>query len=145
MPASTLPERHSREEPDLLPARSASAAIAAGLLLALAMAVVSGVALAVTVLGSDPTPDKERLFTIMALLLVTSLSAAAILVAGGRGDSPLADVLRAFRRGALVGLACAGSILLQLNAAFTPANLAFLFLVLLIVEMIFLARRQDTA
>lgn len=133
----------SAMEPDLPQGRSSATAVS--IVLAGGMALFAGITLAITVLTSDPTPDKERLFVLLSLMLATALTAAALLITGRRAGSGLASAMRAFRRGALVGLACAGTIVLQLNASLTPANMAFLFLVLLIVEMIFLARRQDVA
>ena len=117
--------------------------IALPVLLALILALAAGAALAVLVLRTDPDQSTEQLFVCLLVATVTGVGAAGNLLFGARHASPLADTLRAFRRGALAGLALAGAAVLQLIGAFSPANLAFLLLVLLIIEMIFLARRQD--
>lgn len=109
---------------------------------AFVIAVIASAGAALLVLTADPDPRQERIFVALVLLAgagVGSIFATAFSV---RTDRPLTDSLRALRRGILFGLACAGVVVLQLNAAVTPTNLAFLLLVLLIVEMIFLARRQ---
>ncbi len=97
------------------------------------------------VLLTDPGTQQEELFIGLLLVLAAGLSSCALLAVTPRTGSPLADTLRAIRRGLLFGLAWAGAAILQLNGALTPPNLGFLLLVLLIVETIFLARRQHPA
>jgi len=109
---------------------------------ALVIGLLAAACLATLVLTTDPSPENEQRFVGLVLMLGACLGSAFALTFGRRTDHSLADTFRALRRGALLGLACAGAAVLQLNAAFTPPNLAFLLLVLLIVEMIFLARRQ---
>jgi hypothetical protein len=117
-------------------------AIGIGLILALAMAGTAAAMLAILVIATEPTPQQIKVFIGLSCAIATGLSAAGLLVVGARTDAPLRDVLRAYRRGLLVGLACAGVIVLQLNQALSAANIAFVCLILLIFEMIFLARRQ---
>jgi drug/metabolite transporter (DMT)-like permease len=124
------------------PSRSA---LAAALFFTLVLAIVAAAALTVLLLTRDPAAEEEQLFAGLTLCLGSALAMAGVLAFGRRTGSAVFDVLRAFRRGLLVGLACAGSAALQFNGAFSPANLAFLLLVLLIVEMIFLARRQNAS
>ena len=88
------------------------------------------------------TPTGRMTSLALVLLAAAGLGSIFALALGAHTGSALADSLRALRRGVLFGLACAGTVVLQLNAALSPTNLAFLLLVLLIVEMIFLARRQ---
>ena len=126
------------------PGRRASK-IGPSVVLALILALAASGALAVLVLRTDPNQSTEQLFICLLAAAVTGVGAAGNLLLGAHGASPLADALRAFRRGTLAGLAAAGAVVLQLNGAFSPANLTFLLLVLLIIEMIFLARRQDPA
>src|SRR5581483_724929 len=104
-----------------------------------------GLALTGLVLLRDPGPEEQRLFVVLAMICGMALSTAGQLALLGAVEAPIGTVLRAFRRAVLIGLACAGAIVLQLNSAFTLPNLAFMLLVLLIVEMIFLARRQDAS
>jgi drug/metabolite transporter (DMT)-like permease len=106
---------------------------------------IAAIAIAVLVLTTDPGTQQEELFVGLLLVLASGLASSAFLAFGRRTDSPLADTLRALRRGLLFGLAWAGVAVLQINAALTPTNVGFLLLVLLIVEMIFLARRQHPA
>ncbi|MFI5267406.1 MAG: hypothetical protein ACHQ7M_08525, partial [Chloroflexota bacterium] len=103
------------------------------------------VALGALVFTTDPGQREEELFLGLVLIVAAGLSSTAILLFGRRTEFPLADTLRAFRRGLLFGLACSGALVLQLNAALSLPNLGFLVLVLLIVEMVFLARRQHPA
>jgi hypothetical protein len=128
-----------------LPLQADRTAAGVGLLLALAVAGTAAAMLAVLVLATDPTPQQVKVFVVLSCAIASGLGAAALLVFGGRTDNPVRDTLRAYRRGLLVGLACAGVIVLQLNQALSPANVAFVLLILLIFEMIFLARRQDSA
>jgi len=123
-------------------ARALTAGVASTTLL---IAGLAAVALGALVFTTDPGQREQELFAGLLLLFSGSLSTTAILLFGRRTESALADTLRAFRRGLLFGLACAGAAALQLNAALSPPNLGFLLLVLLIVEMIFLARRQHPA
>ncbi|GEM_PF-3232593 len=109
------------------------------------LAAASGLALTGLVLLRDPGPEEQRLFVVLAMICGMALSTAGQLALLGAVEAPIGTVLRAFRRAVLIGLACAGAIVLQLNSAFTLPNLAFMLLVLLIVEMIFLARRQDAS
>jgi hypothetical protein len=99
--------------------------------------------MAVLVLFTDPDAREEQLFISLLLIAATGLGWAAMLVFGRRTGAALNDTLRALRRGILFGLACSGAAILQVNAALNPPNLTFLLLVLLIVEMIFVARRQN--
>jgi hypothetical protein len=124
------------------PSRSLTAAAAS---LALLTSGLAAVALGALVFTTDPDPREEELLAGLVVVIAAGLGATAILLFGRRSDSPLADTLRAFRRGLLLGLACSGAIVLQLNAALSAPNLGFLLLVLLIVEMVFLARRQHPA
>jgi len=117
--------------------------LAGAIFCSLVVATVASATLTVLVLTRDPDVPGERAFVGLALAAAAGLASAIVLAFGRRTGSPIFDMLRGFRRGALFGLACAGVVVLQLNAAFNPANLAFLLLVLLIVEMIFLARRQN--
>lgn len=109
---------------------------------AFVVAVVALAGAALLVLTTDPDPRQERIFIALVLLSAAGLGSIFATAFGIRTGRPLADALRALRRGVLFGLACAGVVVLQLNVALSPTNLAFLLLVLLIVEMIFLARRQ---
>lgn len=128
--------------PSSAAARSLTSGVAS---LSLLVAGLAAVALGALVFATDPAPRQQELFVALVLVLAAGLSTTAILLLGRRGDSPVADALRALRRGILFGLACSGAVVLQLNAALSPPNLGFLLLLLLIVEMIFLARRQNPA
>ncbi len=122
------------------PRRAGSAAAVALIASALAAAgLISLVTLA------DPGTREQELFVGLLLVLGAGIACSALLLLSPRSDSPLADMLRALRRGVLFGLACSGAVVLQLNGAFTAPNLAFLLLMLLIFEMVFLARRQNPA
>lgn len=122
--------------------RSFTAATAS---LALLISGLAAVALGALVFTTDPGQREEELFVALLLVVAAGLGSTAILLFGRRTESPLADTLRALRRGVLFGLACSGALALQLNAALSLPNLGFLLLVLLIVEMVFLARRQYPA
>ncbi|MDE3077673.1 MAG: hypothetical protein KGJ86_19820 [Chloroflexota bacterium] len=104
--------------------------------------VAAALGIAVLVLTTDPTPRQEQLFTILVFVGVAALGTILALVLSSRGQSPGVDAARGVRRGILIGLASAGAVFLQLNDAFRITNVAFIALVLLIVEMVFLARRQ---
>ncbi len=107
---------------------------------------LSGLALAgltALVLLTDPGLREQELF-VGILLVATGGLAAGVLLAFGKATT-LGATLRALRRGLLFGLGCAGAVVLQLNGALNLPNLAFLALVLLIAEMVFLARRQNPA
>ncbi|MBV8087668.1 MAG: hypothetical protein JO247_22910 [Chloroflexi bacterium] len=137
----SVDEYDEPEPPDERPARRS--VHAAAVFFSLVTSIVSGAVLAALVLTRDPGKQAEQLFAVLALCSAAGLGSAAVLAFGRRTASPVMDLLRALRRGALVGLACAGAVALQFSGAFTPANLAFLLLVLLIAEMIFVARRQN--
>jgi hypothetical protein len=109
---------------------------------ALVIALLAAAGAAVLVLTTEPGPREERIFVALVLISSAGLGSIFARAFGAHTDRPLADSLRALRRGVLLGLAFAGAIVLQLNAALSPTNVAFLLLVLLIVEMVFLARRQ---
>jgi drug/metabolite transporter (DMT)-like permease len=113
--------------------------------MALLGAAIAGLAMAALVLATDPDTHREELFIGLLLIAATGLGWATTLIFGRRTGSPLADTLRALRRGLLFGLACCGAAVLQINNAFNAPNLVFLLLVLLIVEMIFVASRQHPA
>lgn len=130
------PEDHVDEESSH-PTRSFGTGI-----FACGLGLVAAAGAAALVLTTDPDPRQERIFVALVLLSAAGFGSVLFRVFDGRTDRPLADSLRALRRGLLLGLACAGAIVLQLNAALSTTNVAFLLLVLLIVEMIFLARRQ---
>lgn len=137
----------ARSEADAIPdtsrtTRSVTSGVASLSLLAAGLAAV---ALGALVFATDPEPREERLFVLLLLVLAAGLSTSAMLLLGRRTDSAVADTLRACRRGLLFGLACSGAVVLQLNAALSAPNVGFLLLLLLIVEMIFLARRQNPA
>ncbi|HLY67076.1 MAG TPA: hypothetical protein VKU60_16190, partial [Chloroflexota bacterium] len=83
--------------------RAASAA-----LFAVVSALGSGMALALLVMTTDPDPRQERVFVTLLLVLAGSLGTLATLAFAPSTDRPLAGALRASRRGALIGLACAG-------------------------------------
>jgi drug/metabolite transporter (DMT)-like permease len=120
-------------------ARSLPATVA---LCGVCIAALAGLGMALLVLFTNPDTRVEELFIGFLLALATGLGTAAFLAFSRRTASPLADSFRAFRRGLLFGLAWSGAAILQLNGALSPTNLGFLLLVLLIVETIFLARRQ---
>lgn len=122
--------------------RRPRSAIVSAFLCAFAVACLSALALAGVVLTTDPSPREDRAFVVLTFLLGASVSCCGLLLLGRRGGPAASDLLKTGRRAALLGLACAGAVALQFNAAFDPTNLVFLLLVLLIVEMIFLARRQ---
>jgi len=109
----------------------------------LAVSVVAAVGLLAVVLLTDPGVREQELFVGLLLVACAGLAAAVMLAANKAAN--LASTLRALRRGLLCGLACAGLVVLQLNGAFSIPNLTFLLLVLLIAEMVFLARRQNPA
>jgi hypothetical protein len=111
-------------------------------LIVAAVALLAAAVAAFLVVSTDPNPRTERLFVAMVLLATAALGSITARAAGGHSERPRVGSLRAFRRGLLFGLACAGAVVLQLNAALSLTNLAFLLLVLLIAEMIFLAHRQ---
>ena len=113
--------------------------------MALFASMAAGISLAVLVFTTDPGQREEELFAGLLLVLAGGLSSTAMLLFGRRTESPLADTLRAFRRGLLFGLACSGAMVLRMNAALSLPNLGFLLLLLLIAETIFLAQRQHPA
>lgn len=112
-------------------------------LCSLFLACLATVSMAALVFFTDPGTQQEELFVILLLVMSGGLGSAALLAFTPRTGSGLTDTLRGLRRGTLFGMAWAGAAILQLNAALTPPNLGFLLLVLLIVETIFLARRQN--
>ena len=99
-------------------------------------------ALVILVATTDPGVREQELAVGLLLVVATGLSASTLLIFGRKTASPVADTLRALRRGLLFGLACGGAAVLQLNGALNAGSLAFLLVLLAIVEMIFLARRQ---
>jgi len=114
------------------------ATLPGGTLFALALSTVAAVGLSILVAATDPGPREEQLFILLLLVLVAGVASAGLLLFG-------LGSLRAFRRGLLLGLAVCGAAVLQMNASLSAPNLAFVLLVLLIVELIFLARRQNPA
>jgi hypothetical protein len=103
---------------------------------------MAAVALGALVLMVDPGEREEQVFVGLLLVLMGGLGTTCMLLFGRRSASPMADTGRAVRRGVLFGLACGGAAALQFAKGLSAPNLGFLLLVLLIVEMIFLARRQ---
>jgi len=114
-------------------------------LCALCIAALAALGMALLVLFTDPDTRVEELFVGFLLAAAAGLGTAVHVAFGPRTHSPLIDALRALRRGLLFGLAWAGAAVLQLNGAMSPTNVGFLLLVLVIVETIFLARRQHPA
>jgi hypothetical protein len=110
---------------------------------AIAASLAAWLALALLVLTTDPDASVERLFALCIFVGAGGFGTAFILALTHLSGPPVLHVLRGFRRGILFGLACAGAAVLQMNSSLTAPNMAFLLLVLLIVEMIFLARRQN--
>ena len=105
---------------------------------ALGVCGATGLAMMMLVLRTDPTPWNERVF--VALL---ACSCSALIMAGSLHLACALDgwlgIVRVIRRSCLAGIACTGVAVLQLMAGLTVANLAFVCLLLLIVEMFFVA------
>ncbi|MHB8619155.1 MAG: hypothetical protein ACYDAG_06230 [Chloroflexota bacterium] len=110
---------------------------------ALALSGAGWLGIVILVLSTDPGVPERRLFTVFTVLATGGLGTIAALSVHDARPSRLLRGLRGIRRGMLFGLACAGAVVLQFNAALKPTNVAFLLVVLLIVEMIFLARRRE--
>src|SRR5689334_6637052 len=76
--------------------------------LALLISLVASGGLAALLLTTDPSPRELRLFVALNLVATAGLGSVLAASLGGQTGRPLLDSLRAFRRGTLIGLACAG-------------------------------------
>ncbi|HUZ77298.1 MAG TPA: hypothetical protein VMV93_06910 [Chloroflexota bacterium] len=122
--------------------RSHAATFFPAQVLALGLSAAGALAMTILIVTTDPNPERERLFALLSFVVAGGVTTALALVLSSRAKSPAADLGRAVRRGVLGGLAAAGAVFLQFNAALKPANLAFILLVLGVVELLFLSRRQ---
>ncbi|MGH2364665.1 MAG: hypothetical protein ACRDHX_08440 [Chloroflexota bacterium] len=122
--------------------RSHAATFVPAQVVALGLSAASALAMTILIVTTDPNPERERLFALLSFVMAAGVATALALVFSARAKSPAADLGRGVRRGVLGGLAVAGAVFLQFNAALKPANLTFILLVLGVVELLFLSRRQ---
>ena len=104
-----------------------------------AVSAASGVALAAIVVATDPGWWSERVFLVLCACCCSALSTAGMLYLFQGKAMGWVEMVRALRRGCLAGAACTSLLMLQFAAALTITNVAFVWLILAIVEMIFLA------
>jgi len=95
--------------------------------------------MAAIVVATDPGLWSERVFLMLCACCCSALSTACMLYLFASEATGWLDIARALRRGCLAGLGCTSLVDLQFAAALTITNVAFVWLILAIVEMIFLA------
>jgi len=104
-----------------------------------AVSAASGAAAAAIVVATDPGWWSERVFLVLCACCCSALSTAGMLYLFQGKAMGWVEMVRALRRGCLAGAACTSLLMLQFAAALTITNVAFVWLILAIVEMIFLA------
>ena len=106
-------------------------------------ALVCALGLAVLVLSTDPVLWSERIFIFLLACCSSALCCTFTLHLSSSRRPPWRTLGRAIRRGCLAGLGCTAAVVLHLLSGLTITNLAFAWLLLLIVELFFLSGYRD--